>query len=82
MDFERCAGCPGGECPAQQFADAIARGDISVDQLARGRAPGAFQAVYIQRATDGRAVDTCPGVPYGLGDRAEIVKFGDGPRIA
>ncbi|MDP1722607.1 MAG: hypothetical protein Q8L37_05345 [Candidatus Gottesmanbacteria bacterium] len=49
FEFNRCAGCPGGECPAKQFFEAMKRGDIVAVNLYRGRASGEFGGLFIKR---------------------------------
>ena len=73
FEFERCAGCPGGECPASQFFEAVKRGDIFVKDLNRGRAPGEHSPLFIQKVNSEKVVLTCPGVACGMGDRATIL---------
>lgn len=71
MEFERCIGCPGGECPAKAFFDSVQKGDVPPGTLFRGRAPG-DTGLFIKRVTDDEIDLACPGVACGIGDRATI----------
>lgn len=72
MEFDRCAGCPGGECLTKQFAGAIVRGEIDPKDLHRGRAPGEYNTLFIQWINENGIELTCSGVACGMGDRATI----------
>ena len=73
MEFERCLGCPGGECEGQKFSDAVEHGEIPVAHLVRGRAPGAFHKLFIGWVTEEEIRIVCSQVACGIGDGAKIL---------
>lgn len=72
MNFERCLGCPGGECPAALFFEALENGAMERADVHRGKL-SEYPALFVARALEGSIEVHCGSVSCGFGAKAMIV---------